>query len=305
MPGSLLRPDGSASNTIYLRSLQGARSALWAGTPSLAANPRTVIWLASYPKSGNTWVRFLVCNLAFGPQHSAATLGQLAPDIHELGKELQPPAATVLLKTHFPFSATVPLAAYTAGAIYVVRHPADVMFSNYHYQQRSGRLVSGSGANFQKYVEMFLERRGDPHWLAMGMGRWDEHLSSWMAPGLPFPVLLLRYEDLLTDGPQAARRICNFLGLQRTTEEIATAVTGSSFERMRAIEEMDIRNRSVGVFYKPYLQGSINAGLRFMRSGQSGQGQAQLSPDSRRALQTAFGPIMNAAGYPDEPVAVP
>jgi hypothetical protein len=126
-----------------------------------------------------------------------------------------------------------------------------------------------------------------------------------MAPGLPFPVLLLRYEDLLTDGAQAARRICNFLGLQRTTEEIATAVTGSSFERMRAIEEMDIRNRSVGVFYKPYLQGSINAGLRFMRSGKSGQGQAQLSPYSRRALQTAFGPIMNAVGYPDEPVAVP
>lgn len=297
--------DGSASNTISLRSLQVACRALRVGATRLAANPRTVIWLASYPKSGNTWVRFLVCNLAFGLQQSAASLGQLAPDIHELGKELQPPAVPMLLKTHFPFSAAVPLAAYTAGAIYVVRHPADVMFSNYHYQRRSGRVVSGGGSNFQQYVEVFLARRGDPHWLGMGMGRWDEHLSSWLAPGLPFPILLLRYEDLLTDGAQAARRICSFLGLQRTAEEIAAAVAGSSFESMRAIEEMDIHNRSVGVFYKPYLQGSINAGLRFMRSGQSGEGEAQLSPESRRAIQTVFGPIMNAVGYPDGPVAVP
>src|SRR5579884_3895517 len=99
---------------------------------------RNVIWLASYPKSGNTWLRFLVCNLVFGLQDSAETLNRLAPDLHELTELPQLPEATVFMKTHFPFSQLMPLADHTAAALYIVRHPADVMLSNFHYARRRG-----------------------------------------------------------------------------------------------------------------------------------------------------------------------
>src|ERR1700691_3950002 len=101
------------------------------------------VWIASYPKSGNTWVRFLVSHLLFGPLDSAATLNRLVPDIHELGAAVEAPSTPVLMKTHFPYSPALPLAMQTAGAIYVVRDPADVMLSNYYYRKRSG---AASGA---------------------------------------------------------------------------------------------------------------------------------------------------------------
>jgi hypothetical protein len=258
---------------------------------------RTVVWIVSYPKSGNTWVRFLVCNLVFGLQDSAAALNRLAPDIHELGAPPEPPAAPVFLKTHFPFSPGLPLAEHTAGAIYVVRDPADVMLSNFHYSKRTGTTAAENQTALDHYVDRYLSARGDPRWLELQMGAWDDHVHTWLATKHPFPVLPLRYEDLLADGLQGAKQICSFLGLGRTDEEIQRAVAGSSFQRMMEIEEADIRSRNVGIFYKPYLQPSIASGLRFMRAGKAGEGARALSPDQRRRLSVAFGPLMRELGY--------
>src|SRR5271166_938951 len=93
---------------------------------------QSIIWIASYPKSGNTWVRFLACNLLFGRQVSAAALNALVPDLHEM-QAATDPAPRGLLKTHFAYSPDLPCARYTAAAIYVVRNPADVLASNFFY----------------------------------------------------------------------------------------------------------------------------------------------------------------------------
>jgi hypothetical protein len=266
---------------------------------------KNVVWIASYPKSGNTWVRFLVCNLAFGLQDSASALNQLAPDIHELSTIPEPPTAPVFLKTHFPFSPAVPLAQHTAGALYIVRDPADVMLSNFHYSRRAGAVASDSGVAppadsasiLQEYIDRYLAARGDPHWIQARMGSWDEHVRSWLGIKHPFPVLAIRYEDLLADTQVGAQRICAFLGLRRTAEEVAQAVAGASFRRMKEIEETDISHRKVGIFYKPYLQHSIGAGLRFMRSGAAGEASRVLTPEQRSRVVGSFGPLMRELGY--------
>ena len=67
---------------------------------------------------------------------------------------------------------------------------------------------------------------------------------------------------------------------------------------MREIEETDIRDRRVGIFYKPYLETSIRAGRRFMRSGASGEGVRELSAAQRGRLADVFGPLLQALGYP-------
>jgi hypothetical protein len=264
---------------------------------------KTVVWIVSYPKSGNTWVRFLTCNLAFGLQDSAAALNNLAPDIHELGAIPSAPSGLTFLKTHFPFSSALPLAANTAAAIYVVRDPADVMLSNFHYSQRSGMgQLSGTGLEptshaLEQYVDQYLAARGDPRWIHSQMGSWDDHVRSWLDASQSFPVLGLRYEDLLADGPGGAQKLCTFLGLSRTPHEIEQAVTGASFRRMREIEEADIRTESVGIFYKPYLKPAIDNGRRFMRSGTAGEAARVLTPQQRQRVSTVFGPLMRELGY--------
>jgi hypothetical protein len=256
-----------------------------------------IVWIASYPKSGNTWVRFLVCNLMVGSVESAAALSRWAPDIHELGPGVDPPSSP-LVKTHFAYSDALPWATHTAGAIYVLRDPADVMLSNYHYARRSGAWAGADDASaFDRYVDTFVAAHGDPRWLKLGMGRWDDHVRSWLAVKHPFPVLKIRYEDLLTDGIEAAGSLSRALGLARRPEDLANAVAAASFDSMRRIEEADIGAQRIGIFYKPYLQRPIDAGLRFMRSGKRGEAADKLSADQWRRFNDVFGAMRREFGY--------
>jgi hypothetical protein len=262
------------------------------------ARNKTVIWIASYPKSGNTWVRFLTCGLVFGPLDSAAALSQLAPDVHELRALPEPSAQMLLMKTHFVCSERLPLLTQTAAAIYVVRDPADVMLSNFHYSQRSATsAVAATADEFDRYVDSYIRERGDPRWRSLGMGSWDENVRSWVDAPHSFPVLLVRYEDLLADAQSVAGTIGRFLGLARTPTQVAAAVASASFERMREIEERDIGTRSVSIFYKPYLQEAIAAGLRFTRAGRSGDGAQALSAEQRRRFEETLGPLAQKLGY--------
>jgi hypothetical protein len=258
---------------------------------------RKIVWIASYPKSGNTWLRFLTCNLLFGPIESAEKLDWLAPDLHELRGTVQLPAQRVMFKTHFPYSPALPLGKFTFAALYIVRDPADVLLSNYHYSKRTGAPGTIDPADFDRYVDDFIATQGDPRWLAMNMGTWEGNVRSWIEATDEFPVLQLRYEDLLADGAAAAAGICRFLGISRTPGQIEAALAGASFERLRAIEESDIRARRHGIFYKPYLQDSITAGLRFMRAGVGGEARRTLSDDQRRRFDAVFGAMRRRLNY--------
>jgi sulfotransferase family protein len=258
---------------------------------------RTVTWLASYPKSGNTWLRFLAANLVFGPQDSAATLGRLVPDVHEMGSVLAPPPQPMLLKTHFACTPRMPLYEVTSGAIYIVRHPADVMVSGFHYARRSGTTVGDAETAWPRYVDEFIAHRGDPRWVAMGMGSWEQNVTSWFRDDLPFPVARVRYEDLLAAPKDAAQGLAGLLRPNASVAEIERAASDSSFERMREIEESDIRKQRVGIFYKPYLQHVINDGVRFMRGGRAGDGNTMLDDTQRVHFNEAFGSLLQALGY--------
>jgi hypothetical protein len=263
----------------------------------MPANNKSVVWIASYPKSGNTWVRFLICNLILGPQDSAAALNRLVPDVHEVGEPRRPLPPRLLMKTHYQFSDQMPLAAESAGAIYVVRNPVDVMLSNFHYYGRSGAGDTDSSSALEAYVNRFLSAGGEPRWAQLGMGRWEDNVRSWIGTPRPFPVLALRYEDFVADAMTQAERVQNFLGLRCSMDEVAAAVAASSFERLRAIEEADISSGKEGIFYKPYLRPSIETGQRFMRAGRSGEGARMLTHGQLQRMSAVFGTTMHSCGY--------
>lgn len=257
---------------------------------------RNIVWIASYPKSGNTWVRFLVCNLLYGRQGSAAALSVLVPDIHEAGPYVERSAGG-LVKTHLVFSSRLPLVERTAGAIYVVRDPADVLASNYHYARRSGCDSGDSQAAFNHYFDSFMQHRGDPRWIQLGMGSWDENVRSWLDAPQPFPVLCIKYEELVADARAVGRSLARLLRPASSEEEIDRAIEDSSFRRLREVEESDIRHKRVGIFYKPYLQASIDSGNRFMRQGTTGEGERLLSSEQRARLREALRSPLSRLGY--------
>jgi len=260
------------------------------------ASFRNVVWIASYPKSGNTWVRFMACNLVFGQQQSAAELNVLAPDIHELGAQ-HLAAHSGLVKTHFPYSSDLPLAERTAGAVYVFRHPADVLVSNFHYAQRSAGTAGASREEFDRYVDRFIQHRGDPRWIELGMGSWEANVRSWLGQRHPFPMVAVSYESLTNDPRKVCTALAQLLRPDASGPDVDAAVANSSFERMRGLEAADIRERRVGIFYKPYLQTAIDSGRRFMRSGAVGDGSRLLTPDQRTGLAKAFESLLAALGY--------
>jgi hypothetical protein len=296
----LREDDAAAPPAVQLRASIASRSvsrALKQVGIDVSAESRKLVWIASYPKSGNTWVRFMACNLLFGRQESAAALNTLAPDVHELGSGPDSAVPTGLLKTHFAFTPRLPFADRTAAAIYVVRDPADVLASNFFYSQRSQRLADASHSEFDRYVDQFLQHRGDPRWIELGMGSWEDNVRSWLTTPVDFPVLRLRYEDMIDDPLSACEAIARLLRPESPRADLKQAVDNSSFERMRDIERADVRNQRVGIFYKPYLQASIDAGNRFMRRGMVGEGSARLSAEQHARLRSSFGPLLAELGY--------
>ncbi len=259
---------------------------------------RNIVWIASYPKSGNTWVRFMLCSLLYGRLESAAALNQLAPDVHESGATLATSAAAgLLVKTHYVWSPALPLAARTSAAIYVVRDPADVFTSNFHYYLRRTGAGAASPAALAQYLEQYLRHRGDPHWHERGMGSWDENVASWLSPGLAFPVLCVRYEDLSANPREVCAQLAQLLKPGCAAADIGRAVADASFERMREVEAADVEARRVGIFYKPYLQSSIDAGARFMRRGAVGEAAAILTAEQHARLRAVFQPLLGKLGY--------
>ncbi len=270
------------------------------------------LWLASYPKSGNTWMRVLLTNYlqpaepasinALLPAFSAFERHEfeectglqssaLTPDemlryrslFYELlGAEL--PRATIV-KIHdaclgtdrgellFPASAT-------EGAVYIVRNPLDVAVSLAHHAHESiGHIIGRMNDPFYRLSDSpsfpLL-----PHLLSS----WSGHVSSWLDQGA-FPVHRVRYEDLLADPAAEFGAVVRFAGLDYDAGGVVQAVDRSRFEVLREQEARDgFRER-------------MPAAQWFFREGRAGSWRDALSADEVRAVVDAHAPAMERLGY--------
>ena len=125
----------------------------------------TDIFIGSYPRSGSTWLRFMLLEILVGQASSFTNTNEMLPDLgnHEAGAPLLPGGGRVI-KTHEPFRAKY------RKAIYLVRDPRDVVLSEFAYQTALGLTQDDFGI----YVERFLKGRVNP------FGTWTNHATSWM-----------------------------------------------------------------------------------------------------------------------------
>lgn len=263
-----------------------------------------IIWVASYPRSGNTWLRFLLGHLLVERIESSAQLLDLIPDVHRgiSGAHLYGPATT-LIKTHWAWTPGLPLREDTVGVLYILRNPLDVLVSNLNYRllksgdSFAGRPPDARTAFIHDWIDRFIAEGGDPLWTRMGMGTWEENVRSWTAERLPYPRFVLRYEDLTAGAAPSLAAICRFLGIERGPAAVAAAVERSSFAALRRLEEREIAERRPGIFWDEASAAAHAEGRRFVNRGEVGAGPSLLTARQRGAALARFGPLMRRFGY--------
>jgi aryl sulfotransferase len=256
-----------------------------------------VVWLASYPKSGNTWLRFLLYSVIHGPPERSLDIARKIPDIHRPLPTDVVHNERILAKTHYAFTDKHPKASETERAVLIIRHPRDVLFSALNYR-RLGGLTTAQMPDAQ-YARLFIGHRGDPEFKSQGFGTWEEHTDSWSNQA-EFPVHIVRYEQLKADAATHLRDVLEFLSIDATAEAIENAVRASSFDSMRAMEIREKHESAKGEKTQSLFVGTSQArqsGTYFMNSGKSDNSLRSISPDLESAFDKAFAGPMQRHGY--------
>jgi len=282
---------------------------------------RRLSWLASYPKSGNTWARAFLRAYQFDAyepvdinqigkiscsesrltyfQAAASTKGKRLSnaEVDSLRRPVQERLARQIgrhqvVKTH---NARLVCNGFslihddlTRCAVYLVRNPLDVVDS----------FADHNGVSIDEAIGLMSDpahRIGGPNqeFVTQYLSTWSTHVRSWIHAD-DFPVLIIRYEDLLLDSLGVFRQLIQFLGWHFDEGRLTRAVRCSSFNALRQIEgrqgfqEVSAKSRSG----------------KFFRRGQSGAWTERLSENQRQRLVNDHGETMQLLGYRASHVSV-
>lgn len=243
------------------------------------------VFIVSYPRSGNTWTRFLLGNLIY--QDDPVTFSNLESRIPEIyfnrDRFLRHLPQPRVLKSHESFQPHYP------RVIYIVRDPRDVAVSYYHHNVKARNIPDDYPMS--SFVPRFIANEFDRKF-----GSWRDNVLSWTAlrgndPGF----LMLRYEDMKKDPLPAVASVvqflerCSFRKINASPEALQRAIELSSPEKMRALEKQEAGSW--------VLTKGTRSDKPFVRSATSGGWTSQLDGKSIAAIETAWGPLMQSLGY--------
>jgi hypothetical protein len=237
------------------------------------------IFLVSFPKSGNTWTRFLIANLAYPNQTvDFASIHRLVPDPFVTWKrDFDRMPRPRIIKSHECFDPRYP------RVMYIVRDPRDVVVSQYHYHRKCNKIEDGYP--MEKFVARFLAGQTCPH------GSWGENVTTWLTSRQNDPrFLMLRYEDLVADPRRELARVATFMSIPADAERISQAVERSAADRMRKLEKVQSDQSS--------LTKDSRKDLSFVRAAKSGGWRNELSEDLAGQIEAKWGHLMILLNYP-------
>jgi hypothetical protein len=272
---------------------------------------RRIIWLASFPKSGNTWVRSFLANY-FQPPGKTLDINSLrqftTSDVRQdffdqaYGRPfkvktvpewmaVRPKALRLIaaskpghhfVKTHCQVGKVESIdlipPAVTAAAVYVIRNPFDVTPSYARH------MSLGMDAAIDR-----MANRLAVHASASGVmeitGRWDDHILSWTgAPGLPLHVM--RYEDMLADAGKAYQALLGFLRVPADKTQMRRTLKATSFQALQKQE------REAGFRERPPKM------KQFFARGTAGGWREELTPGQAGRIRREFLPALKK-WYPE------
>jgi hypothetical protein len=246
---------------------------------TLAVRPDDT-FIVSYPRSGNTWTRFLVANLLHPEEPASfANIERLVPDAEAQSsrymRSIRSPRA---IKSHSYFDPRYP------RVIYIVRDPRDVLLSYYDFSRKYRHIEDGYPLG--RYVSDCVAGR----LISASWGTWGENVASWVfARGARPGFLLLRYEDMKAHTERELARIAEFFGINPTPQLLAASIERSSADRMRELEKTQGRD---WVSTK-----DKRSDIPFIRTASSGGWREKLATDSVAEIEAAWGNVMSQLGY--------
>lgn len=243
-------------------------------------------FIISYPRSGSTWTRFLVANLAYPNENvSFASLDSLVPTTALSSRStLKRARRPRIIKSHNYYDHRY------GKVVYVVRDPRDVVLSEYRFHLKGRRIEDGYPVD--RFVARFVKGELGEY------GSWKENVASWLATrGDHADFLLLRYEDMVEDAPRELTRVAELMGLDAAPERIARAVERSSADNMRTMEK---KESEVWVVTK----GRRND-IPFVGGATSGGWKKKLPESCVAQIEAAWAPLMRWLGYDLVTNAVP
>jgi aryl sulfotransferase len=275
-----------------------------------------IVWLASFPKSGNTWFRILLANLTtgeFGPadinnlderggiassrdDFEAATMLDSGIISHDDIDGLRPRVYEFIvkdtteqrwIKVHDAYTYTLAGQALfsnnaVTGAVYLVRDPRDVAVSlAYHSNTTVDDAIKVINATDGM---LCCDRRGLAPQLRQKLNGWSQHVTSWLDQP-EVPVHLVRYEDLLIDTEKYFKAALEFAKRFAQQEDIARAICSADFSELRRQEnEKGFRER-------------MSRAAPFFRSGRVGSWRESLSASQASSIERCHSAVMMRLGY--------
>ena len=276
--------------------------------------PKSIIWLASYPKSGNTWTRIFLANYLmngdkpvpinqvhrFGSGDSIPRMyhmvagRQIDVKDYQLTLRLRDKVLTGIVankadinfvKTHNinadAFGITLIPERYTRSAIYIIRNPLDMLVSF------SKHFGSSHEAAADAISRQDHSNAADANSVTQFLGGWSEHVESWTEK-TPFPVCVVRYEDMLEKPQESFSKLLTHIGIPIDEARLEKAIRFSSFDEVSKQEDQS-----------GFVESSPKND-RFFNKGESGQWKTELAPEIIEKIKKDHRKVMKTYGYLDE-----
>lgn len=274
-----------------------------------------LVWLASYPKSGNTWIRSLLAAYrlpdpadfqlsaisqpvnplsrtsfaeALGVSASllrTAEITELLPFFYRaLNRQLDRPT---LVKTHLAWQSTAagqPIfdRSHSRSVVLIVRNPLAVAPSLAHHMRID--LDTAIVRMSQTDLTLAASPTSIRPQLPQLVGSWSRHTETWLDQA-ELPMLLLRYEDALADPHATFTRLLHFLDLAVDPSKLSAAIEATRFHRLQQAEHV-------------HGFGEAVPGRDFFRRGSHDAWRTELSTAQQRAITAAHESMMARLGYP-------
>jgi hypothetical protein len=232
------------------------------------------VFIISYPRSGTTWLRFLLSEIYSGVPSEFTSVSHNVRYIgsHKDGPRILPNGGRLLFShERFPLKGN--------RVIYAVRDPRSVVTSEFNWQRRR-RLWN---EDFEEFLIKFLEGRTNP-W-----GGWGDHVDYWLHDTRSrHKALRVKFEDLRGDTLAVAMKIANFLGDGPSESQIRTAIESNQLEKMREKEERAPDH---------VFASGANRDIRFVRRGSTDMWSSSLSHAHIAQIEERYQQQMLLLGY--------
>ena len=232
-----------------------------------------IIWIASYPKSGNTWLRSIITSLLyttdgifdfklikkikqFPTRNQFQEFTKNFNDINEISKFWLLAQDKINLTEEIKFFKTHNLncavnknsftnKSHTLGTIYVVRDPRNLVNSiKNHYNKGNDEEAKNFLISKKILSRVPKDNEAD---IATLLGSWSDHYNFWTKKNSN--LLLIKYEDLILDTKKELERIIiylkKFMTVEINPEKIKNILNTTSFDHLKDLENKGLFNENV------------------------------------------------------------